>query len=64
MVGGSCWPRHAPERAAGTRVQIHNVELLPGRGGKLARAAGTSSVLVSKGAPARPPPSRFFEESG
>jgi len=45
-------------------VQIHNVELLPGRGGKLARAAGTSSVLVSKGAPARPPPSRFFEESG
>ena len=65
MVGGSCWPRHAPKRAAGTRVQIHNVELLPGRGGKLARAAGTSSVLVSKGAPARPPPScAFLEEPG
>ena len=26
------------------------MELTPGRGGKLARAAGTSAVLVSKGA--------------
>ena len=28
---------------------IHNIELRPGGGGKLVRAAGTSSVLVSKG---------------
>ena len=30
---------------------IHNVELRPGGGGKLVRAAGTSAVLVSKGVP-------------
>ena len=35
-------------------LQIHNVELLPGRGGQLARAAGTSATLVSRGA--RSPP--------
>lgn len=28
---------------------IHNVELLPGRGGQLARAAGTSATLISRG---------------
>ena len=28
---------------------IHNVELLPGKGGQLARAAGTSATLVKKG---------------
>lgn len=28
---------------------IHNIELRPGGGGKLVRAAGTSAVLVSKG---------------
>ena len=31
---------------------IHNIELRPGGGGKLVRAAGTSAVLVSKGASA------------
>ena len=29
---------------------IHNVELLPGRGGQIARSAGTSCTLVSRGA--------------
>ena len=29
---------------------IHNIELKPGAGGQLARAAGTSAVLASKGA--------------
>ena len=29
---------------------IHNVELYPGRGGQMARAAGVSATLVSKGA--------------
>ena len=33
---------------------IHNVELHPGRGGQMARAAGTAATLVSKGV-ARPP---------
>ena len=31
--------------------QIHNVELYPGKGGQLARAAGTSATLVSRGQP-------------
>ncbi len=30
---------------------IHNIELKPGAGGQLVRAAGTSAVLVSKSAP-------------
>ncbi len=29
-------------------TQIHNVELLPGKGGQLARAAGTSAQLLAK----------------
>ena len=29
--------------------QIHNVELYPGRGGQMARAAGVSATLISKG---------------
>lgn len=29
-------------------VQIHNIELVPGRGGQLARSAGTSARLVAK----------------
>jgi ribosomal protein L2 len=29
---------------------IHNIELRPGAGGQLVRAAGTSAVLVSKSA--------------
>jgi large subunit ribosomal protein L2 len=29
-------------------TQIHNIELLPGKGGQLARAAGTSAQLVAK----------------
>ena len=28
---------------------IHNVELLPGRGGQIARSAGTSATLISRG---------------
>jgi large subunit ribosomal protein L2 len=32
-------------------TQIHNVELLPGRGGQMARAAGTSATLISRGVP-------------
>ena len=28
---------------------IHNVELLPGRGGQMARSAGTSCTLISRG---------------
>lgn len=31
-------------------MEIHNVELYPGRGGQLARAAGTAAVLMGKGA--------------
>ncbi|KAK9826501.1 hypothetical protein WJX81_007087 [Elliptochloris bilobata] len=42
--GSSLQLRHIPDGQ-----QIHNVELAMGRGGKLARAAGTSAVLVSKG---------------
>ena len=30
---------------------IHNVEILPGKGGQLARAAGTAAVVVSRGVP-------------
>lgn len=30
-------------------MQIHNVELYPGRGGQLARSAGTSCTLIKKG---------------
>ena len=30
-------------------VQIHNVELYPGKGGQMARAAGTSATLISRG---------------
>jgi hypothetical protein len=36
-------------------LQIHNVELHPGKGGQLARAAGTSAVLVSRGITFRSP---------
>ena len=28
---------------------IHNVELLPGKGGQIARSAGTSATLISRG---------------
>jgi large subunit ribosomal protein L2 len=28
---------------------IHNVELLPGKGGQMARSAGTSCTLISRG---------------
>lgn len=31
-------------------VQIHNIEIRPGKGGQMVRAAGTSATLVSKGA--------------
>ena len=30
---------------------VHNVEILPGKGGQLARAAGAAAVVVSRGAP-------------
>ena len=52
----TCWQRNYMfdaercELAAWAARQIHNVELARGRGGKLARAAGTSAILVSKGA--------------
>ena len=32
---------------------VHNVELDPGRGGKLARSAGTSAQVIKVGARAR-----------
>ena len=32
-----------------TGSAVHNIELRPGCGGKLVRAAGTSAQLVSKG---------------
>lgn len=32
-------------------VQVHNIELRPGKGGQMVRAAGTSATLISKGAP-------------
>ena len=30
-------------------TNVHNIELRPGQGGKMVRAAGTSAVLVKKG---------------
>lgn len=33
--------------------QVHNIELRPGKGGQMVRAAGTSATLISKGAPYR-----------
>ena len=33
---------------------MHNVELRPGRGGQLARAAGASATLVKKGMRSKP----------
>lgn len=38
-----------PLSAIPVGMQIHNVELRPGRGGQLARAAGASATLVKKG---------------
>lgn len=38
-----------PLRAIPIGMQIHNIEMQPGRGGQLARAAGTSCTLVKKG---------------
>jgi hypothetical protein len=32
-------------------LQVHNIELRPGKGGQMVRAAGTSATLISKGAP-------------
>ena len=32
-----------------TGMKIHNVELAPGKGGKMCRSAGCSSTLVHKG---------------
>jgi large subunit ribosomal protein L2 len=37
-----------PIRDIPVGTQIHNIELLPGRGGQLARAAGVSAQLVAK----------------
>lgn len=37
-----------PIRDIPVGTQIHNVELLPGKGGQLARAAGTSAQLLAK----------------
>ena len=31
------------------RTEIYNIELRPGDGGKLCRAAGTTSLLLNKG---------------
>lgn len=31
--------------------QVHNIELRPGKGGQMVRAAGTSATLISKGVP-------------
>ena len=38
-----------PLRSIPIGMQIHNIEMQPGRGGQLARAAGTSCTLVKKG---------------
>ena len=35
---------------------IHNVEMYPGKGGQIARAAGTSATLISKGGLSKGPP--------
>ncbi|MBN1586900.1 MAG: 50S ribosomal protein L2 [Candidatus Omnitrophica bacterium] len=37
-----------PLRAIPTGTPIHNIELIPGKGGELARAAGTSAQLLAK----------------
>ena len=42
---GNCLPLHAMP----TGTSVHNIELQPGSGGRLVRAAGTSAQLVSKG---------------
>ena len=44
-----------PLHAMPTGTSVHNIELQPGSGGRLVRAAGTSAQLVSKGGP---PPAR------
>ena len=38
-----------PLRSIPLGTPIHNIELIPGKGGQIARAAGTSATLVSKG---------------
>jgi hypothetical protein len=35
----------------GCTMQIHNVELRPGKGGQMARSAGTSATLIARGNP-------------
>lgn len=59
-----------PLHAMPTGTSVHNIELQPGSGGRLVRAAGTSAQLVSKGgqppgmtsssAQARMPPHRVW----
>lgn len=43
-----CW-RGAAEAPLCREAQIHNVEMNPGKGGQMVRAAGTAATLVSKG---------------
>ena len=43
---------------------IHNIELRPGAGGQLVRAAGTSAVLVSKSALTWLPAARLQRAAG
>ncbi len=43
-----------PLSAIPVGTALHNVEMHPGKGGQLARSAGTSARLVSKGVPLQP----------
>ncbi len=43
-----------PLSAIPVGTALHNVEMHPGKGGQLARSAGTSARLVSKGVMLRP----------
>lgn len=42
---------------------VHNVEILPGKGGQLARAAGAAAVVVSRGVPLRSSSSDYSSSS-
>lgn len=48
-VGGDIKPgNHMPLTAIPVGTQIHNIELRPGKGGQLVRAAGTSAQLMAR----------------
>ena len=47
-TGAATLGHRLPLTAIPTGVAIHNIELMPGKGGQIVRAAGTSATILSK----------------